>query len=289
MHPFVGGQNLMGGPLWMEQNQTNAVPQMQPVVPPTVPNAPTVNIRPRGPPKQPRQLKEGDWECPEPACGNINFSKRTKCNRCGIPRPRPPVDPLQSVGHFGGPPGLFKQGDWPCPHCGNVNWARRDKCNICNAPKPSIKAEPRTGRGGGHFDLQDPTDRNEHQSDDEEYDEFGRKKKRKKKKEDGVNCHSALVTEKTEKKNQLGGEPEVKMAFPPVPKQYENKSERSLSSCSDSSSSSSSSSSSLRSESRSNSLKRRRNENFRRNEKEKNKRRSRSRTTSRSRSRGRYC
>eukprot|EP01068_Selenidium_serpulae_P013348 Selendium_serpulae@DN5955_c1_g1_i12.p1 len=73
-----------------------------------------------------------------------------------------------------------KKGDWPCTHCGNVNWARRDKCNICQAPKPNNNEEPRMGKGGGHFDLQDPEDRNKFDSSDEEFDEFGRKKRRKK-------------------------------------------------------------------------------------------------------------
>ncbi|PHJ23977.1 ran binding protein [Cystoisospora suis] len=124
-----------------------------------------------------RPRKEGDWECEDPACGNVNFSKRTRCNRCGKSRPKT-GDPLKDIPNLGGPPGLFKHGDWPCTHCGNVNWARRSTCNICSAPKPNSQDEPRMGRGGGHFDLQDPADRKRHDSDDEDFDEFGRRKRK---------------------------------------------------------------------------------------------------------------
>ncbi|KFH15721.1 ran binding protein [Toxoplasma gondii MAS] len=124
-----------------------------------------------------RVRKEGDWECEDPACRNVNFSKRTRCNRCGRSRPKT-GDPLKDIPNLGGPPGLFKHGDWPCAHCGNVNWARRSTCNICNAPRTNNQDEPRMGRGGGHFDLQDPADRNRHDSDDEDFDEFGRRKRK---------------------------------------------------------------------------------------------------------------
>ena len=40
----------------------------------------------RAPPK-PRNMREGDWLCPNEACGNVNFSYRDECNRCGVDKP----------------------------------------------------------------------------------------------------------------------------------------------------------------------------------------------------------
>lgn len=34
--------------------------------------------------KKPFEVREGDWTCSD--CGNLNFSFRVKCNRCGIPK-----------------------------------------------------------------------------------------------------------------------------------------------------------------------------------------------------------
>eukprot|EP00850_Spirogloea_muscicola_P014887 SM000110S18894 [mRNA] locus=s110:118766:121624:- [translate_table: standard] len=39
--------------------------------------------------KQPRPLEDGNWICDESTCGNVNYPRRTECNKCG--RRRGPV------------------------------------------------------------------------------------------------------------------------------------------------------------------------------------------------------
>jgi Zn-finger in Ran binding protein and others len=76
------------------------------------------------PPPPPTQ-SDGDWPCPKPGCGNVNFARRTECNRCGSGRPDSyggagrgrgrgvPVTANIDVTKAG-PKGLFKAGDWAC-------------------------------------------------------------------------------------------------------------------------------------------------------------------------------
>ncbi|GBG58823.1 hypothetical protein CBR_g224 [Chara braunii] len=146
--------------------------------------------------------QDGDWSCPNPSCGNINFAFRGQCNRCGTQRPggssgggagrgRGRTGPGTGGGGregrgVGGPPGLFGPNDWPCPMCGNINWAKRTKCNICNTTKPGFnEGGSREGRAGGYKELDEAEleetkrRRREHEEDDGEmYDDFGNLKKK---------------------------------------------------------------------------------------------------------------
>ncbi|XP_062617877.1 zinc finger Ran-binding domain-containing protein 2-like [Saccostrea cucullata] len=123
---------------------------------------------------------EGDWVCPDPKCGNVNFSRRNECNRCGQEKKDGTV--FKKGGTEIGKQladkskGLFSADDWQCKSCANVNWARRTTCNVCNAPKYG-KQEQRTGFGGGYMERDEIVEYKE-RVDDDEYDEFGRKKKK---------------------------------------------------------------------------------------------------------------
>ncbi|XP_075878769.1 zinc finger Ran-binding domain-containing protein 2 isoform X1 [Nelusetta ayraudi] len=127
------------------------------------------------------RVSDGDWICPDKKCGNVNFARRTSCNRCGREK-TVEAKMMKAGGTEIGKTlaeksrGLFSANDWQCKTCGNVNWARRSECNMCNTPKYA-KLEERTGYGGG-FNERENVEYIEREESDGEYDEFGRKKKK---------------------------------------------------------------------------------------------------------------
>ncbi|KAG0594376.1 hypothetical protein M758_UG071900 [Ceratodon purpureus] len=148
--------------------------------------------------------QEGDWECPNSSCVNINFAFRGVCNRCGTARPseskasgggvtgdgrgrsRGATEAGNRGRGSGEPLGLFGPNDWNCPMCGNINWAKRLKCNICNTSKTGYtEGGAREGRAGGfkEFDEAEIEEtkrrrREKEEDDGEMYDEFGTLKKK---------------------------------------------------------------------------------------------------------------
>mmetsp|Transcript_77241 Transcript_77241/g.198856 ORF Transcript_77241/g.198856 Transcript_77241/m.198856 type:complete len:186 (+) Transcript_77241:122-679(+) len=75
---------------------------------------------------------------------------------------------------------------WTCSQCNEKmpgGYRRCDKCGVLRDDERRDRLEMRAkdgelGRGGGFFQRSDASDKKEWHSDDEEYDEFGRKKRK---------------------------------------------------------------------------------------------------------------
>jgi len=71
----------------------------------------------------------GSWTCP--TCNNVNWPKRTMCNKPDCRQPRPGLTMEQAIQMNQTHP----EGSWVCTSCNNVNWPQRTECNKCHLPR----------------------------------------------------------------------------------------------------------------------------------------------------------
>jgi len=69
---------------------------------------------------------EGSWTCP--FCHNVNWPKRTTCNKEGCHMPR---EIGGSINH--------PEGSWACLQCNNINWPKRTECKKCRTSRQGNK------------------------------------------------------------------------------------------------------------------------------------------------------
>lgn len=82
----------------------------------------------------------GSWPCVQ--CGNVNWPKRTACNKPGCGAPKPALYggiPISCMLPAVPPQPTHPEGSWHC-QCGNINWPQRTTCNkkSCNQPRPLV-------------------------------------------------------------------------------------------------------------------------------------------------------
>lgn len=70
--------------------------------------------------------RPGDWKCRGRLCQAHNFASKTRCFKCGNPKP-----------------GL---GDWKCPDCNANNFPDKTACFKCGKPKPAAAEKPKRDR-----------------------------------------------------------------------------------------------------------------------------------------------
>jgi hypothetical protein len=131
--PNMYGQPQMGPQMGQQLNQLsqmaglNLEPYLQSILASTNPYLSGNPVGAAAPGAHP----PGSWECQQ--CHNVNWPKRTQCNKPGCLAIKPGLEATGPV-NTGHP-----EGSWPCPRCNNINWPQRTECNKpeCRTPRPA--------------------------------------------------------------------------------------------------------------------------------------------------------
>lgn len=123
--PAMGGMMSMQGPGGVAPDGSWVCKQCQNL---NYPRRTTCNKKECGAP--------GPWSCP--TCDNKNFQGRDVCNRKNCGQPRPEESVLQALGGGNSQNQGAPDGSWACPACANINWPMRTTCNkkTCGQPRP---------------------------------------------------------------------------------------------------------------------------------------------------------
>lgn len=74
------------------------------------------------------KLARGDWICPRKSCRNWNYSKRHRCNMCGVSKKE--INPSKLNKEQ--PVLKSNEPDWTCSKCSHINFSHKDQCYKCS-------------------------------------------------------------------------------------------------------------------------------------------------------------
>lgn len=96
----------------------------------------------QNPSQQQSDDPNSDWVCNQ--CQNVNWPKRSKCNKCSLDK-SVATNPSQTFNPQAGnqqPQSSDPSSNWVCSECQNENWPKRSKCNRCGAEKSKCAMNP---------------------------------------------------------------------------------------------------------------------------------------------------
>lgn len=92
------------------------------------------NNQTKGYPKGKSQYRPGDWFC---VCGNMNYSSRDACNRCGVYKNMVMGMVNSQMSYNNVRNHKMRSRDWVC-NCGEMNFSTRSVCRKCKKSKSNM-------------------------------------------------------------------------------------------------------------------------------------------------------